>query len=546
MTTSRLRAVAASASAASALLLLIPSILIAQVDTAWVRRYDGPAHQDDQIVDIAVDSAGNVYSVGQSDSDPDTGRNWDIVVWKLSPAGESLWLTRYNYSSTDEPFGLVPDGMGGMYVAAYLGGPLSTLRFDSLGQVQWVRRYSTYGCYDGNIASEPGGGVIVAGAVDVPGQLYNCVAIKYRPNGDTAWARQYDATNDEDLAFCLAVDEAGGSYLGGQTYEHGIGGKFLVVKYDSSGNRQWVTSFDGPYTNGLDAVDDIAVDNRGSVCFTGRSVGLGGDLDYATGRLDAATGETLWVRRYDGAAHQEDEPRRLALDSAGNVYVTGRTAALSSGYNFATVSYDSGGAQRWITVYDGPVHEGATPWALAVDPEGRVYVTGRADVATSVDVVTVCYSLTGDSLSTWTYDGPRNRWDEGKSVAVGSDGSVLVGGTSEGISTGYDFVVIKYAPSGGLAEGGSMAYRRCLEVSPNPFCGRAVVKLTAPVSTLASIAVYNAAGRRARVLTTTSCAVDSIAAWDGLDDAGRRLPPGVYVLRVRCAGQTQSFKVIKL
>ncbi|MEO0086300.1 MAG: SBBP repeat-containing protein, partial [candidate division WOR-3 bacterium] len=73
------------------LAVLLPLGLAAgTVDTAWVRRYDGPRHGQDWTTCLAVDSLGNVYVAGPSAAD--TGYvNLDYVVIKYRPDGAVAW-----------------------------------------------------------------------------------------------------------------------------------------------------------------------------------------------------------------------------------------------------------------------------------------------------------------------------------------------------------------------------------------------------------------------------------------------------------------------
>lgn len=68
----------------------------------------------------------------------------------------------------------------------------------------------------------------------------------------------------------------------------------------------------------------------GNVYVTGESQGDNGDLDYATIAYDS-DGNQLWVARYDGPANGDDSAVAVALDSSGDVYVTGSSLD-ASGY----------------------------------------------------------------------------------------------------------------------------------------------------------------------------------------------------------------------
>src|SRR5438876_7755653 len=63
----------------------------------------------------------------------------------------------------------------------------------------------------------------------------------------------------------------------------------------------------------------------------------------------------------------------LAVDSAGQVYVTGQADE-----NYATLKYDAGGNPLWVARYVGPGSSGDSAQALAVDGSGNVYVTGSS------------------------------------------------------------------------------------------------------------------------------------------------------------------------
>src|SRR5262245_47766667 len=89
-----------------------------------------------------------------------------------------------------------------------------------------------------------------------------------------------------------------------------------------------------------------AVDAAGDVYVTGSSYGANGQPDYATVKY-SSSGETLWVRRYDGPEANWDVATELVLDAAGNVYVTGHSNG-SNSFDYVTIKYDSAGEQQWL------------------------------------------------------------------------------------------------------------------------------------------------------------------------------------------------------
>jgi hypothetical protein len=81
----------------------------------------------------------------------------------------------------------------------------------------------------------------------------------------------------------------------------------------------------------------------------------------------------------------------IALDGAGNIYVTGMSLATSS-YDYATVKYDSAGQQQWVARYNGPGRGDDEAQGIVVDGSGNVYVTGNSPGRnTGFDYATVKY-----------------------------------------------------------------------------------------------------------------------------------------------------------
>jgi len=225
----------------------------------------------------------------------------------------------------------------------------------------------------------------------------------------------------------------------------------------------------------------------------GRLVLLAGLLAATCSAL-AQAGVPLWTNRYNGPDDRDDWARAVAVDKAGQIYVTGATrsagqlvtqtikydsnglplwtnhfgeiagvgydialgrggqgvyvlsASFLSQIQYSLIAYSPDGAALWTNRYSIPNIHGALflPAGIASDvSSGNVYLTETTEIF-SGDIFTIAYSHAGTPL--WTNffsSSPQGLSDKPAAIGVGSNGNIHVGGTSAG-----NWVTLAYTPGG--------------------------------------------------------------------------------------------------
>jgi hypothetical protein len=360
-----------------------------------------------------------------------------FVVPVFAESVDTAWVRRYNGSGNDddEASAIAVDDSGNVYVTGRswrsgLDYYYATIKYYPNGETAWMRKYSCSKDYASAIAIDGFGNVYVTGGSGSRTRL-DYATIKYYPNGNAAWVRRYNGpVNDDDQANAIAVDNYGNVYVTGYSWGGVTYGDCATIKYYPNGHTAWVRRYDGP-GNTPDWASALAVDSSGNVYVTGNSrQTISNPDDYLTIKY-YPNGDTAWVRRYNGPENTTDQASAIAVDGSGNVYVTGSSAAVQR----ATIKYYPNGDTAWVRRY--PYGRGT---AIAVDGSDNVFVTGY--------FATIKYYPDGDTAWVRGYPGFL-----GSAVAVDDSGNVYVtGDCSDRITeTGSDYVTIKFYPNGDTA-----------------------------------------------------------------------------------------------
>jgi beta-propeller repeat-containing protein len=270
------------------------------------------------------------------------------------------------------------------------------------------------------------------------------------------------------------VDRNGNVFVTGSSPAPGTFNDYATIAYSAAGVALWTNRYNGPANSG-DGPSAMAVNRNGNVFVTGESYGGAGSIsDYATVAYSAA-GVALWTNRYDGPDGAYDSATAVAVDNAGNVFVTGQSGGPYFGY--LTIAYSGAGVAIWTNSYSSGAGYNS-PSAIAADGKGNVFVTGDSwgGGASNSDYATVAYSGAGVALWTNRYNGPGSNQDFASAVAVDTSGNIFVTGYSVGSESNYDYATIAYSGAGvalstnrynGPANGEDVpASRVCLAIGP--------------------------------------------------------------------------------
>ena len=531
------------------------------VDTAWVRTYNGPGNDTDDAFAIAVDDSGYVYVTGYSYGE---SGNQDFATIKYYPNGDTVWVRRYNGPADlgDWARALVLDDSCYVYVTgrSYDNGTnydYTTIKYYPNGDTAWLRRYNGPSGTDMDdafaIAVNDSGYVYVTGASYASGTSANYGTVKYKPNGDTAWARRYNGPEDYvDYGNAIGVDGSGNVYVTGTSYDTVGHLDYVTIKYAPNGDTLWFRRYKGPGGE-YDEAFALTVDGGGNVYVTGYSAGVGTNYDYATIKY-YPNGDTAWVRRYDGPASGVDKATAMALDDSGYIYVTGYSDSTGSLQDYATIKYDSAGNEIWVRRYNGPPGDGSDyAKALAIDKNGSVYVTGYSSGGSSdMDYATIKYYSNGETAWVMRYNGPSNDSDHGMAIAVDDSSNVYVTGYCTDSTTDDDYCTIKYVktPSGVRDETGSRQKPKEFALSqnyPNPFNPSTKIEFTLAKSGFVTMRIYDILGRKVRTLVSENLPSGyKSVLWDGKNDRGEQIASGIYFYELKVGESTLSKKMILL
>jgi hypothetical protein len=485
---------------------------------------------------IAVDTSGNSYITGSTGSNdfptedafqPNRGSLRDAFVAKINPSGEAILYSTYIGGSADDSGGSIAvDSAGNAYVvgtteSADFPTPIpNPFQGSNAGQKDvFVSKFNPFGdtflysTYLGGSGDDFGNGIAVCAFGNayvtgttlsndfpmqdalqpIPGGNSDVFITKLNSTGTTPLIYStYLGGSADDLGNDIAVDSSGAAYVTGETESANFPTQSPIQGANAGANDAFVTKLNptgsarvySTYLGGSadDLGNGIALDASGNAYVTGTTLSNdfpiqnafqaanAGLNDAFVTKLNATGTAPLVYSTYLGGS-SDDLGNDIALDTSGNAHVIGSTESDNFPVEDALQPFREGNSDAFITKLNST---GTAPLvystylggsmddfgnSIAVDISGNVHVTGttvsdnfptknafQADRGGLQDSFVTKVNAAGDTLIYSSYLGGTND-DLGNAIAVDGLGNAFVAGTTD--STNFPTKSVQDNPGGG-------------------------------------------------------------------------------------------------
>ncbi|MEO0005115.1 MAG: hypothetical protein ABIK49_03840 [candidate division WOR-3 bacterium] len=445
-------------------------------------------------------------------------------------AQENYFVKSYGGRGDQTGLLVVPRDTG-FYIAGFMEsvpgfGAAFIIRTDDFGETLWTRMIVDSGVtivLNGAIGDGNGGCVMVGQRRTIRGD-WDMLVIRVDSSGAMLWQKTSGTTSDDvATAVCDAND---GWVVVGNTLRSG-GYDIRLVKLDYEGNELWSR-----------VMGSLQPDLAYAVARTGDAGFVIAGATYPAGSRFSNVllfkvnywGELVWWRQYGDWSW--DEARAILATAEFGFTIAGFSSSYGADMDFYLLRTDSLGELVWFQTFAIPGLQKA--YGLTQIPEGFVLVGEGFLPGEEAQLLLLRTDTAGNFVWQRFYGG--DGYDCGVMAACLDDGGFAITGRTWVDSVNrYDIYLIRTDSSGriGLNEIGNGVNRgEEIVAFPNPFRNR--VWLQANCNKWAE--VFSANGAYVRRINLDS-------EWDGRDESGKIVPPGVYIISTR--GNSRRLKLIK-
>lgn len=317
------------------------------------------------------------------------------------------------------------------------------------------------------MAAQSDGKLLLAGYAS-NGTSNDFTLVRYNANGtlDSTFNGTGKVTTNfgaEDGGLGLAI-QADGKVLVSGYFFNGSNNDFALARYNANGTLDTGFNTTGKVTTAVGSASDaghsVAVQSDGRILVAGYAY-VGGNTDFAVvryntnGTLDTSFNGTGKVTTAIGTL--DDTAQSMVVQSDGKIVLAGYSHN-GTDLDFALVRYTATGALDTEFGVGGKVATAIgtgsdAGYSVALQPDGKILVVGRAFIGATDDIALVRYNANGTLDPTFNGTGIATSpigggGDIGRSVVVQGDGKIVVTGSATTSGRTNEFAVLRYNANG--------------------------------------------------------------------------------------------------
>lgn len=368
----------------------------------WSAQYNGVGNGDDVATDIRVASNGEIYVCGTYYKDATDSSN--AIVIKYGANGNQRWTSFYNGSgSRNDAYssllvsGAVVFAVGTCWSTSNQYDML-TRRLDTAGVTTWTTTADNAGLADGAVSlSSRSGSIFVTGGVQSTSTSYKIATWKINPatGAITTTTLSSSSTIGIDLVTDVQEDASANVYVAGTVYNVSTGFDYKLFKYDANLALLWSATWNGA-ANLDDGITGLAIASNGNVIVTGFTSTTSQGKNFATVKYNSA-GVQQWASTFDGGGNDSASCIVVNSTDTNKIYVSGYSYNGSTN-DYHTMRYNGAGTEIWNVNFNSLQNGNDQASAIALDTSGNVIVTGQNQISPTTRAYTTVKYLEKNTM----------------------------------------------------------------------------------------------------------------------------------------------------
>lgn len=275
----------------------------------------------------------------------------DVLVAKLTLAGEPIWEKTHGGDATDQAFCVEATDDGGFLVLAETDSfgagqrDLYVLKLDASGDLAWSETYGGAGIeWAKDLIPVSDGAFLLVGETDSFGESFDAYVIKVDENGAVLWEATLGGDQNEAGVAALEAENGDLLVLAGVSYPGGYEGSrrdSRLFRLDPDGHEMWSRLYHGDVKQWP---NDMVFSSDGDLVIVGIVEAISGSenpLDFWLAKANAETGDLIWSKQ-EGSQYQDDYGVSVVASAGGGYLVAG------FGPGFPMMRFDDAGIVRWV------------------------------------------------------------------------------------------------------------------------------------------------------------------------------------------------------